>query len=222
MIVRKKTRRLWAAIINLVLFLLLLDGILLQLPIINLVDEFGVYLAQLAPVTITAAYYYVWVQMTSPLMVLLYTMLLCGVLYVIRWQIPAAWALWTIGSGLALGLGLRTVIQRPRPLPHLTNVYGFSFPGVHVLGVIILGLVIYTIILPHFRDRGLAWLGGFLVVVVIINAMLANIYYANLRTTDVIGAYLLANTWAFLMSATYRVLAPWCHLHLKWWRNSNI
>lgn len=222
MIVRKKDRRLKTATLNLVLFVGLLCGIYSQLPIINWIDEQGIYLAQLSNLTITSTYYYVWVQLTSPLMVILYTVLLCVVLYLIRWQIPALWVLVTLISGLAVGLLLRTVIQRPRPLANLTNVYGFSFPGVHVLGVILLGVVIYTILLPHFRDRGLAWLCGFLVVVVIINAMLANIYYDNLRTTDVIGAYLLANTWAFCLSAAYRKYADKVRRSVKAWRHSNI
>lgn len=112
-----------------------------------------------------------------------------------------------VGSS-ALGLGLKVLIDRPRPSADLVNVINqlkdYSFPSGHVLffttffGFLL--FLAYTLLKPA------RWRFGLIVILVGLIALIgpARIYAGQHWASDVIAAYLLGSVWLALSILIYR------------------
>lgn len=112
-----------------------------------------------------------------------------------------------LGSS-ALGLGIKFLVDRPRPSADLVNVinqlHDYSFPSGHVLffttffGFLL--FLAYTLLKP-------AWWRGLLLVILVGMVVLigpSRIYEGQHWASDVIGAYLLGSVWLALTILIYR------------------
>lgn len=141
--------------------------------------------------------------LSSTRMALIYTGILAIVLFFIRWQIPGMWVTFTVIIGLVLGGIIRFTIRSlfsHRVEPEI----GYAFPGLHVLGMVILSAIVFLIFLPYFKDRALAYLTGFILLVWLIETSIACIYLGQLHLSDVIGAVLFGFSWVMFSSFLYR------------------
>jgi len=112
-----------------------------------------------------------------------------------------------LGSS-ALGLGLKVLIDRPRPSADLVNVISqlksYSFPSGHVLFFVTffgsLLFLAFTLLKP-------AWWRVLLLVVLFGMVALigpSRIYEGQHWASDVVGAYLLGSVWLALSILIYR------------------
>ncbi len=112
-----------------------------------------------------------------------------------------------LGSS-ALGLGIKVVIDRPRPSADLVNVIkqlkDYSFPSGHVLFfVAFFGFLLF---LAYTLLKHSWWRTGLLVMLVGMVALIgpSRIYEGEHWASDVIAAYLLGSIWLTLSVLIYR------------------
>lgn len=124
----------------------------------------------------------------------------------LKWETIAA--LCSVIGSTSLGLGIKVLIDRPRPSADLVNVISqlsdFSFPSGHVLFfTVFFGFLIFLAytLLKHSWWRTL--------VLVILGLMVAliglsRIYLGQHWASDVVAAYLLGSIWLTLTILVYR------------------
>src|SRR5512135_460349 len=112
-----------------------------------------------------------------------------------------------LGSS-ALGLGLKVLIDRPRPSVDLVNVINqlkdYSFPSGHVLFFVTLfGFLLF---LAYTLLKHSWWRTGLLFILVGMVALIgpSRIYEGQHWASDVIGAYLIGSVWLALSVLVYR------------------
>lgn len=124
----------------------------------------------------------------------------------LKWETVVSFASLILST--ALGLGIKALIDRPRPDANLVNVItqlkDYSFPSGHVLyfttffGFLI--FLAYTLPRPSWlRTALLAILGGMVALIGI-----SRIYEGQHWASDVLGAYLLGSVWLSLSILVYR------------------
>lgn len=124
----------------------------------------------------------------------------------LKWEMVVSAASLVLGSGL--GLGIKFIIDRPRPDPNLVNVinqlHDYSFPSGHVLyyteffGFML--FLAFTLLKPSWwRTVILVVLGGMISLIGI-----SRIYQGQHWASDVIAAYLLGSVWLALVILVYR------------------
>jgi membrane-associated phospholipid phosphatase len=138
----------------------------------------------------------------------LITVLILLFLYVsgLKWETVVACGS-IIGSS-ALGLGIKILIDRPRPSANLVNVisqlHDFSFPSGHVLFFTVFFGFLFFLAYTLFKH---AWWRTLMLVV--LGAMVAligpsRIYEGQHWASDVAAAYLLGSVWLSLTILCYR------------------
>jgi undecaprenyl-diphosphatase len=108
----------------------------------------------------------------------------------------------------ALGLGIKVLIDRPRPSPNVVNVItqlkDYSFPSGHVLFfTAFFGFMIflaYTLLKPSWWRTLLLVILGAMVALI----GLSRVYEGQHWASDVVAAYLLGSLWLTLSIVIYR------------------
>jgi undecaprenyl-diphosphatase len=139
-----------------------------------------------------------------------YAITLIGILllYVsgLKWETVVATL--SVMLSTALDLGLKMLIDRPRPAANLVNVISqlkdYSFPSGHVMffttffGFLL--FLVFTLLKPTWwRTILLVLLGGMILLI-----GLSRIYEGQHWASDVIAAYLLGSVWLSLSILVYR------------------
>jgi membrane-associated phospholipid phosphatase len=124
----------------------------------------------------------------------------------LKWETVVA-LISVIGSS-ALGLGIKVLIDRPRPSADLVNVFNqlsdFSFPSGHVLFfTVFFGFLIF---LTYTLLKTSWWRTLILIVLVAVVALMgvSRVYLGQHWVSDVTAAYLLGSVWLTLTILVYR------------------
>lgn len=72
----------------------------------------------------------------SPILDVIYVLILAAILLLANLRIPAIWAVTTIILGNIFNAIIRLSVDRSRPVGHLLSDQGSSFPSSHVFGYI--------------------------------------------------------------------------------------
>jgi len=102
-------------------------------------------------------------------------------------------------SGLLLGLVLKELFQRPRPLHKLVGAGGYSFPSGHSLGGFIFCLLIIFLILKLRTGRLNKYFLYFVSAAFGILIGLSRVYLHVHYATDILGSFFVAAGWFALI-----------------------
>ena len=102
-------------------------------------------------------------------------------------------------SGLLLGLVLKELFQRPRPLHKMVGAGGYSFPSGHSLGGFIFCLLIIFLIWKLKGGRLNKYFLYFISAVFGTLIGLSRVYLHVHYATDVLGSFLVAIGWFALI-----------------------
>ncbi|HEY3288675.1 MAG TPA: phosphatase PAP2 family protein [Anaerolineae bacterium] len=147
-----------------------------------------------------------WIGFGPQAYVLTVLVLLFLIVSGLKWETVVA-LISVIGSTL-LGLGIKVIIDRPRPSANLVNVISqlsdFSFPSGHVLFfTVFFGFMIFLVytLLKHSW-----WRTTMLVILVLMVGFigLSRVYLGQHWASDVVAAYLLGSIWLTLTILVYR------------------
>jgi undecaprenyl-diphosphatase len=124
----------------------------------------------------------------------------------LRWETLVSFVSLILSS--ALGLGIKSLIDRPRPATDLVHVIAqlrdYSFPSGHVLyfttffGFLI--FLIFKLLKPSWVRTLLLLIFGSMVALIGVS----RIYLGQHWASDVLGAYLLGSVWLILSILVYR------------------
>ena len=124
----------------------------------------------------------------------------------LKWETVVAFV--SVVGSTALGLGIKVLVDRPRPSADLVNVItqlkDYSFPSGHVLFFItFFGFLLF---LAYTLLKHSWWRTGLLIILVGMVALIgpSRIYVGQHWASDVIAAYLLGSVWLALSVLIYR------------------
>jgi undecaprenyl-diphosphatase len=102
-------------------------------------------------------------------------------------------------SGLLLGLVLKELFQRPRPLHKMVGAGGYSFPSGHSLGGFIFCLLVIFLIWKLKTGRLNKYFLYFICAVFGILIGLSRVYLHVHYATDILGSFFVATGWFALI-----------------------
>lgn len=134
--------------------------------------------------------------LASPKMDLFWMLLMAVILWIKKLRPLSVNIVITLLSADALGWVIKHFIHRARPIQHLAQDDGFSFPSGHVLGMSILTIWIMMVLLPKVMKSSTKkfWI-SFLLIVWLIIVMCSRIYVFAHYPSDVCASVAVALTW---------------------------
>jgi len=124
----------------------------------------------------------------------------------LKWETVVAFV--SVVASTTLGLGIKVLVDRPRPSADVVNVItqlkDYSFPSGHVLFfVTFFGFMLF---LAYTLLKHSWWRTGLLVILGIMVALIgpSRIYMGQHWASDVIAAYLLGSVWLAMSVLIYR------------------
>lgn len=133
---------------------------------------------------------------TKP-MAIFAVILAIGLIYFKKY-LQAFWMVYIVASGGVIGIILKKIVQRPRPLHHLVADDGFSFPSGHSLASTLLIWSVIIVILPLIKRGLVKELIRYLLILIWGCILFSRLYFGAHYIGDVIGGVSLAFTWIFL------------------------
>lgn len=132
------------------------------------------------------------------------TILIFGFLYMINKKREAFfYALNVLGIAL-ISEGLKFIIKRPRPEGKwLVQIGGYSFPSGHAIIPMFSALLIIYLILKNFSKRILAHILSIIIFLYCGLIGLSRVYVGVHYVSDVIGGWMIAFIWAFIVLLFY-------------------
>lgn len=128
------------------------------------------------------------------------TLSVAGYLALVRKRAAAWLVLGSVGGGIALSAGLKTLFQRPRPdlVPHAVEVYTASFPSGHAM----LSAVTYLTLGVLVAQVQARWhTRGYVLALAVATTLLvgaSRIYLGVHWPSDVLAGWCLGAAWALL------------------------
>ncbi|WP_436670403.1 phosphatase PAP2 family protein [Lactiplantibacillus argentoratensis] len=180
---------------------------------IDLLDVALTSLVQISNSGIWTAFYKVIAWLASPGMDVLWIIILAFLMYGFKYKIQAFWALAYMVGAMVLGFIVKHIIGRARPISHLAQDTGYSYPSGHVLGTFVLVSVIIMLVVPELPSYRMAMIVKWVSVVWLLLVIFSRIYLNAHYPTDTLGAVLLAGSWSQIMQWFYVFWAPGL---LKW------
>ena len=180
---------------------------------IDLLDVAFASLVQVSNSGVWVVFYKVISWLASPGMDVLWIVILAFLMYGFKYKIQAFWSLAYMFGAMVLGFIVKHVVGRARPIGHLAQDTGFSYPSGHVLGTFVLVSVVLILVVPELPTYRLALIVKWVSVVWLLLVIFSRIYLNAHYPTDTLGAVLLAWIWCQVMQWFYVFWAPGL---LKW------
>lgn len=133
-----------------------------------------------------------------------------GVLYLFKLKTEALLNLVSILSALFVNGILKTLVNRPRPVASLvdiyTVVYDKSFPSGHTMTYTVVFGFLFYLVMRRTKNKVLKTILGGILILPIMTVGLSRIYLGAHWTSDVLGGYLLGALWLYGIISYYKYL----------------
>ncbi|MFB9769909.1 phosphatase PAP2 family protein [Lactiplantibacillus modestisalitolerans] len=206
-------------VVSVILFAYLTYFISVEAVGIDLLDAAVTSLVQISDRSFFKVFYTVVAWVASPGKDVLWLLIMAFLLYGFKYKIQAGWAVMYMASTMLLGVFFKHLVARVRPIGHLAQDTGYSYPSGHVLGTAVLVMVIILFVVPDWPSyrwsQVLRW--GSIVWLVLV--IFSRIYLGAHYPTDTLGALLLAWAWAQVMEWAYVRWAEKCLRYRVFYRS---
>ncbi|GMA69695.1 phosphatase [Leuconostoc litchii] len=145
----------------------------------------------------------------SPIVDIIYILILTGVLILANLRIPAIWSISTIILGYILNSFIRLIVARTRPVGHLLSDQGSSFPSSHVFGIFSVIFILFLVVIPNIESYQKRILISWGIILVGVMNIMSRMYFNANYFTDTVAAILLAYSWVILAGKLYPILAKY-------------
>lgn len=134
--------------------------------------------------------------LASPKMDLVWMLLIAVILWLKKRRPLSLNIIVTLISADALGWVIKHVISRARPIQHLAQDDGYSFPSGHVLGMSIILIWLMMVLLPQvMENRTTKFWFSILMIVWLVIVMYSRVYVYAHYPSDVCGSVAIALMW---------------------------
>lgn len=183
-----------AIYVGLPIFLILAISIVMHLSWINNLDSFCQNLV--SSIHGLKSWMLKITLLAKPIIDIFWMVLIAAILWLKKLKSYAISLVITLLSADVVGFIIKHIVQRARPIQHLSIDDGFSFPSGHTLGMGILVIWLMMVLLPKIIDKQttLVWIDALLIIWLII-VMYSRIYVFAHYPTDVFASVSLALTW---------------------------
>lgn len=137
-------------------------------------------------------------------------MVLIAVILWIKKQHPLAMSLViTMITADAVGVLIKHLVQRARPVNHLAVDDGFSFPSGHTLGMAVIVFWLILIMIPFLAKNSTTkvWLYIALIIWLVI-VMISRVYVYAHYPSDVFGSAAFSASWVGIVDAIWDKVTP--------------
>ena len=143
----------------------------------------------------------------SPILDVIYVLILAAILLLANLRIPAIWAVTTIILGNIFNTIIRLSVDRSRPVGHLLSDQGSSFPSSHVFGIFSVIFILSLLVIPNIESPRKQFLISWAITVIGVMTLMSRIYFNAHYLSDTIAAVLFAYAWIIFAGKLYPVLA---------------
>lgn len=158
----------------------------------------------------------------NPVVDVIYTFVLAGVLLIAQLRVPAIWTVATLLVGdLALTL-VRLVINRPRPVGHLLADSASSFPSFHVFGLFVVIFIISLLVTPNITSRRAQIIIQWLTQLFGAMTIMSRLYFNANFFSDTVAAILFAYAWVIFAATLYPKLATFLQQRIPLFEHEEI
>ncbi|MGX7204394.1 phosphatase PAP2 family protein [Enterococcus pingfangensis] len=130
-------------------------------------------------------------------------------LFISGYRFLVFWFLGVVATGGIIGVIMKLFFQRERPLGHLLEDDGGSFPSGHAVGSTLVCLALLVVIIPLLKQPALNFIAKSLVWLSWISILVSRLYFSAHHFSDLIGGVSLAAFWFFSAVVTYSLTADW-------------
>ncbi|EKK20560.1 Membrane-associated phospholipid phosphatase [Fructilactobacillus florum 8D] len=208
MIIKQDPSRPYKLVIAAIIFGVVLIGVQMQTGFLNFFDTLLIMVVQKLKFGSADTLYTLVSFMASPKLDVIWMLLIAFFLWGSRYKIPAIFSLALLVGANALAFVVKTIVARPRPMLHLKQDTGYSFPSGHVIGTLMVVSVLWILVIPRLKRETNRWLLRSLLGIWLVLVMLSRVYLNAHFPTDVIGAFALGYAWLQISEYLYRWLAP--------------
>lgn len=113
----------------------------------------------------------------SPILDVIYVLILAAILLLANLRIPAIWAVTTIILGNIFNAIIRLSVDRSRPVGHLLSDQGSSFPSSHVFGIFSVIFILSLLVIPNIESPRKQFLISWAITVIGVMTLMSRIYF---------------------------------------------
>lgn len=144
-----------------------------------------------------------------PLYLVVLAVIISISLFVTAHKSLAFWFIGVISSGGIAGVIMKFVFHRERPLGHLPNDSGFSFPSGHSVESTLVFLIILIVLIPLIKNKSIRQLTFVIVPVIWLGILFSRLYFNAHHLSDVIGGVSFGAFWMFSSMIVYNITTNW-------------
>ncbi|CAM3175556.1 phosphatase PAP2 family protein [Lactiplantibacillus plajomi] len=213
MMIDKSRSRSIKFVISLVLFAYLTYFVSSGAVGIDLADAAVITLVQVSHSHFWVVFYKIISWVASPSRDVYWVLIAAFFGYGFKYKIQAIWSLGYMAGAMSLGLLVKHLVGRMRPIGHLAQDTGYSYPSGHVLGTFILVSAILIFVVPELPTYRMGQIVEWVSVIWLLLVIFARIYLNAHYPTDTLGAVLLGWCWTQVMAWVY---VRWARSWLKY------
>lgn len=205
----EKSKNRTAKIIVAVIFSILITGfVAMNSDYLQFLDSVFVNAIQHDVTKFWDGFYTLITNLANPKIDIFWILVTAFFLWGFKYKIPALWALFTLGFGDVIGFLVKNIVRRARPIAHLVQDDGFSFPSGHVLGITLVCGILWVMVLPLIKKRSTKIILKIVLVLIIALVMISRVYLNAHYPSDTIGAVIIGYTWLQISESLYPKWAP--------------
>lgn len=158
----------------------------------------------------------------NPVVDIVYTLILAGVLILARLRIPAVWAIITLLTGDIVLKIIQFLIQRSRPVGHLIGDSSPAFPSGHVFGLFVVIFIVSILIIPNINNIAIQFTMQWAAFLIGGLTLMSRIYFNANFFSDTIAAILFAYGWVVFAATCYAKLAKYLKARIPFFKYDEI
>jgi len=141
--------------------------------------------------------------------IVILTLFISIILFLKHYTFLGFWFLGVVSTGGIVGVFLKHLIQRERPINHLPLDNGFSFPSGHSIGSSLFFGVLLFVLFPHIKNQILKLIAMSLSSVIWFGILSSRIYFSAHHLGDIIAGVSFGLFWVSSAMIFYSCTASW-------------
>ncbi|WP_311406866.1 phosphatase PAP2 family protein [Liquorilactobacillus uvarum] len=145
----------------------------------------------------------------NPFYLIVLTIIISTLLFAIDRKFFALWFIGVVSTGGIVSVIMKLIFHRGRPLGHLPNDSGFSFPSGHSTESTLVFLIILIVLIPLLKKKSIKYIAFISVVIIWVGILFSRLYFNAHHFSDIVGGISFGAFWVFSAMAVYDIILNW-------------